>query len=140
MLEVDATVENVLPVKEAVISAAQDAGYSEMQLMRIEVVLEESFLNVVHHAYHDRGGEVTIVCELTDEGLFQLTLIDRAESFKVKPASDHTPDESIDVRKPGGCGITLIRTMTKSAVWRREDDCNILSMVFDKPSDLGASS
>lgn len=132
VLELDATFDNLLPVKDAVSAAARAAGYPDIQLLRIEVVVEEAYLNVVHHAYHDRGGEVVIVCELNDQNLFQVTIMDHADYFEIPSVSSRSGDDSIDVRQPGGCGMTLIRSMTKSAVWRREDDRNMLSMVFDK--------
>lgn len=137
VLELDATLDNLLPVQEGVSTAAHAVGYAEDQLLRIELVVEEAFLNVVHHAYHDRGGKVVVTCELTDHGLFQVTIIDHADPFDTSSTPSPGFDDVLDVRQPGGCGMTLIRSMTKSAAWQREADRNLLSMVFDPPAVAG---
>lgn len=139
VLELDATLENLLPLQQAISTAARAAGYPEEQILRIELVAEEAFLNVVHHAYHNQGGEVMVVCAVNAQGLFQVTIFDHAPPFASGPTPDPAQDDPLDVRQPGGCGMTLIRSMTRSAVWQREDNRNMLSMVFDKPVGAGTA-
>lgn len=138
ILEVDATLDYLEPVREGVCAAALSCGYSEEQVIRIELVVEEAFLNVVHHAYHDQGGAVVVACELTDSGLFQVTIIDQAPPFLGSAGTLQSVDDPLEIRQPGGCGMTLIRSMTRSAVWQREDDRNTLSVLFDRPAVAGA--
>lgn len=133
VLELDASIDNLMPVRTAVTAFALEAGYSDHQVLRIELVIEEAFLNVVHHAYHDQGGKVAIHYELTADSHLQVTIIDHAAPFFAGPDALLPPEGSIDERQPGGCGLTIIRSMTRSAIWQRDDDRNSLLMVFDPP-------
>ena len=48
VLELDATLDNLLPVQEGVSTAAHAVGYAEDQLLRIELVVEEAWQVVGH--------------------------------------------------------------------------------------------
>ena len=93
------------------------------------LALEEAFVNICHHAYIDGAGDIEISCQLENEA-FVLEIADKGKSFDMLslPAPDTTLD--IEDRPIGGLGILLIRTLSNSADYRRDDDRNVLRMVF----------
>ena len=79
------------------------------------------------------GGHAALVVdfERPDEGdAFTLDISDWGEPFDVLSLPE--PDTTRDVmhRPLGGLGVDFIRTFSKSATYQRDDDRNVLRMLF----------
>ena len=93
------------------------------------VALEEAFVNVCGYAYPEGTGEVELSCE-GDADSFVLEIADKGLAFDVLSLPDPDITLGIDDRPIGGLGVHLIRTLSDSVGYRRENDSNILRMVF----------
>lgn len=97
--------------------------------MRAELIAEELFLNVVHHAYSGRGGGLRIIA-MPGRASVALTFIDEGLPFDPtlpRPRTDDGPG-----RAPGGEGLNIVRSMSSSMAYRREDGRNILTVVLEE--------
>lgn len=113
---------------------ATAAGFDGKSLKKIELASEEAIVNVIHHSYHDLGGEIQIVIDAMTGQQIQITLSDSGEPFnplgqKERPAKK-TPLREIE---EGGIGLLLIRQcMDEVRYQRSHDNQNVLTLVKRK--------
>lgn len=108
---------------------AEEAGLDEERVFEVEIAVEELFVNVCVHAGGGRSGEVTLRADRTVEG-FLLGVEDDGPSFD--PLSFPLPDVTapLEEREPGGLGLLLVRRVADVVRWRREDERNVVTLVF----------
>lgn len=113
---------------------------------RVDLVLEELFLNVADYAYaatRDNGREhpspaaapgnspeVALTCDCREDGGFILRVTDWGEPFD--PLRQPPPDIAapLDEREPGGLGIHLVKSLASELRYQREGDANRLDCLF----------
>lgn len=100
----------------------------------IQLVLAEALNNVVEHAYEGAGiGNVVVRCTL-DPGCLELRIADIGKPLPggVLPAAEF-PDLAgpMNTLPEGGFGWCLIHELTSSVQYRRDGDCNYLSLGFE---------
>jgi anti-sigma regulatory factor (Ser/Thr protein kinase) len=124
-----AKVENLPCVIEYVQDCADHIGIDATRKYGLELALEEAFVNICHYAYPGEIGEVEISCG-READFFVLEIADQGSPFDVLSLPD--PDITLDImdREIGGLGIHFIRTLSDSVSYRRENDRNVLRMVF----------
>ena len=82
-------------------------GWSGRDLFGIELALEESLNNAIHHGNRlDESKQVLVECKLSPER-FWLRVRDEGPGFQPKLVPDCTADENLDC--PGGRGLALMR-------------------------------
>lgn len=117
-----------------VITELRRMGLGDDRAGDIEIALAEAVNNVVEHAYRESGnGTVGISCQWSKDQL-TLRIIDAGQPMRdgelplglaadVSVAFEDLPE--------GGFGWFLIRQLTRSIDYEREDGKNTLSLVFD---------
>lgn len=122
-------------IREDVVAAAEEAGVSPRQQLKLELGFEEILVNIISYAYDDPG----YVWVRTTEGDndFRIEFADHGKPFDPlekdrRPAED-TPLED---REPGGYGIFLVKQNFKSVEYKYEEMfghmANHMSMLLDK--------
>ena len=127
----EARVENLAGASEYVEECADGWGLPPKKKFGILVALEEAFVNVCGYAYPGGVGEVEISCEGDADSLI-LEIADKGLPFDVLSLPDPDITLGIDERAIGGLGVHLIRTLSDSVGYRRENGSNILRMVFGR--------
>jgi len=124
-----ATLDNLNTLTECVGACAGRFGLAPKKKFGLLVALEEAFVNICHYAYTGGEGNVEVSCTTRDDA-FVLEIADSGSPFNVLSIPE--PDTTLDItdRHVGGLGIHLIRTLSNSASYRRENNKNILQMVF----------
>jgi anti-sigma regulatory factor (Ser/Thr protein kinase) len=104
-------------------------------LSKIEIAVEELFMNIFHHAYAAKGqGKAMISCRLVDlDGavFFGVGLRDWGRPynpFAEAPRPDL--DAGIEERPIGGLGIHIVRTVAAHYCYSRSQDANELELFF----------
>jgi anti-sigma regulatory factor (Ser/Thr protein kinase) len=96
----------------------------------LEMVTDEIFNNIVTYAYRDGdGGDKWVTVEIASEdGTIRMTFIDEGAPFD--PSSAPSPDISLssDTREFGGLGIHIVRSVTDSMTYSRENGRNVLTV------------
>ncbi|MCY4301040.1 MAG: MFS transporter [Aestuariivita sp.] len=112
----------------------QPAGELEY---KIQLIVEEIFLNVVYHVFDGKDAEETVKLALFPKA-YGAQLIIEADGPEFNPLEDAPQpdlDASIDDRKVGGLGLFMVRELTDHASYERLGARNRLTFTFGKSSE-----
>lgn len=130
-----ATIEQ-LPAAQAFLkSLADQAGLDPRLAGRLELALEEVFVNICHYAYPSgKPGEIELRVLPSSEH-FVLDVLDDGQPFD--PGTLPEPDLSmpLEQRAVGGLGWFLIRQMVSELSCRCEQGRNLVSLVMRQTTD-----
>lgn len=120
-------------VEETVEAFAEEMDWSSKFTNQVQLVLEELVVNVIHYG-HDvpdhPDNEVHISMNANQN---QLVLEIKDDGIAFDPLNDGPTvdtESNFDQRKVGGLGIHLVRKLTHSISYQREDDKNKLTIVM----------
>lgn len=103
--------DRLLEVREFVLDAARQFGFSEEEASKIVLAVDEACTNVIKHAYQN-APDKTIHIEISRENeAFQVSIIDEGKSFN--PTTLKNPDlkQHLSHFRRGGLGVYLMRTL-----------------------------
>jgi serine/threonine-protein kinase RsbW len=129
-LELPAVLDGLPRLVEATGMFCKAAGIGVGPQGRIELVLEEVFVNICNYAYRDGKGNASFTFGVDDSGQVRIEVRDSGTPFDLRAAE--SPDTTLDVqdRPIGGLGIHLVRTLVKALNYRQEGGRNCLELVF----------
>lgn len=132
-LRLPARLDSVPALRELALACAQRAGLPPPLVQRVDLVLEEALMNVIHHAYAGGEGQLELECRPGGAGSLLLVLRDWGPPFdplrqpELEESLEANLEAGLDDRHPGGMGLFLIRTMAEAG-YRREAEANVLSL------------
>ena len=122
-------------IREDVMAAAEEAGVSLRQQLKLELGFEEILVNIISYAYEDPG---YVWVKTTEEGdCFRVEFADHGKPFDPLE-KDRRPSEEIPLeeREAGGYGIFLVKKNFKSVEYKHEElfgqMANHLSLLLEK--------
>ncbi len=127
-LIIDAKKENLDKVLEFINGELLKFECEEMLLTKIDIAVEEIFVNISSYAY-ENPGEVEIKCNVFEDSFMaEIELIDSGKPYN--PLKRDNPDInlSVDERKIGGLGIFMTKQFMDEVKYRFEDGKNILTI------------
>lgn len=130
-IELPGTISSLPQLQEFILAGAARNQAAPDVLLKIEMVLEEVFLNIVNHGYSGgRTGNIKAGCAFSDEKGLIVRIMDHGVPFD--PSSRPDPDTGLSVedRDIGGLGILLVRKMTDHFQYQRSHGQNILDLCF----------
>ena len=111
MLQVPSSTENLALIREFVGSTAQQAGFDQKEIAKLELAVDEACANVIEHAYgHDTTKEVIVRATLDEETL-SIDVEDTGHGFDPNSVKQEELDQLISKRKTGGLGMRLMKTL-----------------------------
>jgi serine/threonine-protein kinase RsbW len=124
-----AQIEELEPVMEWVRSQASRSGLADNQIRKVELALEEAFINVVQHAYKGGKGVVEIVCNLYPQDKLEFIVRDKGPPFNpLLQVPSIQPLAPLEEREEGGLGIALMRHSMDQILYQRQHPYNILTL------------
>jgi anti-sigma regulatory factor (Ser/Thr protein kinase) len=113
-----------------VVACATAAGLPPRRVTEIELVTEETLVNICKYAYHDQAGSIEIRCVQTATEQLNIAFVDTGKPFNLLelPLPDLTAD--VEARQVGGLGVLLIRAMVDNITYCREGGRNILCLAI----------
>ena len=122
-------------IREDVMAAAEEAGVTLRQQLKLELGFEEILVNIISYAYEDPG---YVWVKTTEEGdCFRVEFADHGKPFDPLE-KDRRPSEEIPLeeREAGGYGIFLVKKNFKSVEYKHEElfgqMANHLSLLLEK--------
>lgn len=129
-IELKALIENYSQLSDWWHNIVACWNLNNVLLNKIDVCLEEIYVNIASYAYGDKTGMVNISADKSDN---EITLKFTDEGISYNPLQKENPDItlSLDERPIGGLGIFMVKEMTKDIEYKREGNKNILILKFD---------
>lgn len=116
-------------------------GVARRDSLRLALVAEELFTNVVEHG-HGGGAEAPVRIELAvARGRLELTIEDRAAPFDPIAYAQEQPaalDGGVDERPIGGLGLHLVRQFAAEARYARIEGCNRVWILLETEASRGS--
>ncbi len=128
-LIIPANTEKLYEVLSFVHSFLLDEGCPDKVLMRIEIAVEETFVNIAHYAYQKKDGEAVIRVEATDDPkAVRITFIDSGVPYNPLEKPDPDIDIPAEKRPVGGLGIFMTKNIMDEVSYEYSNGKNVFSM------------
>jgi len=121
-LTIEAVTENLDTVLDFINSALEEGGCPLKLQTRINIAVEELFVNIAHYAYKNETGKTTIRVAVGAE----VTIEFEDEGVPYNPLEKEDPDIRASDREIGGMGIFMVKQIMGSVEYRHERGRNIL--------------
>ncbi|MFC1724496.1 ATP-binding protein [candidate division KSB1 bacterium] len=110
-IKVSCRSNNLEHIRKFVSEAAKSSGFSESEVDKIELAVDEASANVVNHAYEVKEGKEIDVEVKVDNEKFTVLVRDKGKGFD--PANINLPDMNnyLKTHKVGGLGIHLMKVL-----------------------------
>ena len=110
-LHVPSSTENLSMIRDFVVGIGQRAGFSDSDVAKLELAVDEACANVIEHAYgSDSTHEVTVKARVDAESV-QIDIVDTGSGFDPKQIEQVNLEQLISQRKTGGLGMRLIQSL-----------------------------
>lgn len=114
--------------RQAVMDFLAAHAASEQTLFAVELVLEETLMNVIWHAFRDDAKHDIELRVRIDPEAIEMHFEDDGIAFDPLQAAEPTLPASIDEAVPGGLGLMLVRKFSRSIAYQRRDERNHLTI------------
>ncbi len=129
-LTVSAVVENLDKVTDFV-NVQLDAMGCPMKIqMKIAIVIDEVFSNIVKYAYSEGNGEATVLVEaMENPSGVSMTFVDKGSYYD--PLQKEDPDITLEIneRQIGGLGILMVKKLMDDVRYEYKDGQNRLTII-----------
>jgi serine/threonine-protein kinase RsbW len=111
-------------------SGAEASHLAPQEMEKLDLVLEELFVNIARYAYAPEQGEVEVGYMVEAPGRLAVQMSDTGREFN--PLASDPPDFSRGLadRPLGGMGIHLVKIIADSICYHRSGGRNMLSFTF----------
>ena len=101
----------------------------ESTINKINIAIEEIFVNIANYAYEKNDGEVEVVCEVFEEPLkVEISFLDSGKKFNPLTYAEPDTTLALEDRKIGGLGILLAKKLMDDVKYEYVDGKNILKI------------
>lgn len=102
---------------------------------KLGLMLDELLTNVAMHAYGNQGGPVSVQVDFLAPDMLQAVIRDQGPAFD--PTGMPEPDLALALedRKVGGLGVHFVRRLAQRFSYRRDGDCNELTLGYSLVSN-----
>ena len=106
------------------------SGLTDDATFKLTLALDEIVANVVRHGFDDDREHRIEVKVTVDDRTVTASVEDDGLEFDPREAPVPDLDLPIEMRKPGGLGMHLVKATMDSVEYRRQDGRNILTVAF----------
>lgn len=130
-LEIESKNENLNLVQNYVSNFMKENGFNENDKMKVDVIVEEVFINICSYAYNGSTGPCVIELKY-DENKIIITFKDKGIQYD--PLKRKDPDITLEAedRPIGGLGIYMTKKMMDEVSYKYENYTNILTIIKNK--------
>jgi sigma-B regulation protein RsbU (phosphoserine phosphatase) len=126
MLKIKASLENLNKALDFINTELEQRGCPEDIQGKIEVAVEEVFVNIANYAYSPDSGDAVIYITVNDEAVIRFEDTGRPYNPLEKPEPDL--DKPLMERDIGGLGVFLVKKLMDNVEYERVGNRNVLVM------------
>lgn len=127
-----ARLESLPLVQEYVENLAQRSGINGKRLIQLSVALEEVVVNIINHAYGQKGrGDILVGFDDQAEAVV-VSLSDTGLAFNPLEAAEPDVEMALLDRPIGGLGIMMVKKLMDEVRYERRNNENILYLTLNK--------
>lgn len=110
-LTIESRTERLIEVRDFVSTAAREFGFSDEEVSKIALAIDEACTNIIKHAYSFDPGQHIGITVRGGSGTFEVLITDHGRQFN--PSSVPSPDmkEYLTHFRKGGLGVYLMRSL-----------------------------
>lgn len=97
-----------------------------------QFAVEELGTNIIKYGYDDQSEHTIRLSAAGEPGVFRICLEDDGHDFNPCLTPEPDPDLSLQDRKPGGWGLSLVRRMLAGMEYERRGDRNIVTVLVSR--------
>lgn len=132
---------SALPEAQAFVEQeAERAGLDPAAAGRLGLASEEVFVNICRYAYPDSAPGWVELVAWTQDGKFHLEIRDAGIPFDGPARAEPDLGATLEERQVGGLGWMLVRKMVDALSYRREDGCNLVTLIMRLSENPDAQS
>jgi len=117
-LNVPSSTENLAMIRDFVSNIGCQAGFTEAEVARLALAVDEACANVIEHAYLQEVTHEVTVRAIVDDDALRFEIVDNGRHFDPAIIQPQDVEELIRQRKSGGLGLRLIRTIMDDVQYR----------------------
>lgn len=126
-LTLEASIDNLGQVLGFIDEQLESAGCPMREQMKIDVAVEEIFVNIASYAYAPDSGSATVRIEFEqDPPAAVITFVDSGIPYDPLEKADPDVSLSLHEREIGGLGIFMVKKSMDGMTYQRENGQNIL--------------
>ena len=96
----------------------------------LELAVEEILVNIIKYAYPPNEKEyIELICDIQNPAKLMIQISDTGTPFDISKAEKPNLDAGIVCRRNGGIGIHLAKHFADQLSYKRENGCNITTLV-----------
>ncbi|NUP90829.1 MAG: ATP-binding protein [Candidatus Sumerlaeia bacterium] len=108
-------------VRGVVVQSASELGFSEEDLHKIELSVDEACANVIEHAYpKDQDARPLIIRFEAEPGVMRITVIDRGVGDHGRPGAVKSVEEYVNVQRHRGLGTFIMQRFMDEVEFSQE--------------------
>ena len=128
-LFIDATVDNLSAVMTYISDSLDYCNCSAKDKQRVQLAVEEIYINIANYAYQPDKGKAQIDCEITkNPKSVAITLIDKGKPYNPFSKDDPDINAGISDRSVGGLGVFVVKKIMDDVSYAYQDGKNIFKM------------
>lgn len=128
-LYLDATIDNLKEVMKFISDSLDYCECSTQEKKRVQLAVEEIYVNIASYAYTPDIGKVKIDCEITKKPkTVTITFTDKGKPYNPFSKNDPDIDEKISERSVGGLGVFVVKKIMDNVSYSYKDGQNILAI------------
>jgi serine/threonine-protein kinase RsbW len=110
-LTIESRTERLIEVRDFVSTAAREFGFSDEEVSKIALAIDEACTNIIKHAYAFDPTQQIAITVRGNETTFEVLISDRGRQFN--PSNIPSPDmkEYLSHFRRGGLGVYLMRSL-----------------------------
>lgn len=134
-LSIAAIFDNLSAVKDFVRRQSEMLRVPEILSGKLELVVEELFLNIVNYAHPKLKEEVEIHCSRhsvgdTENEMICIAMRDWGPPFNPLEKDNPALEQNVGERPIGGLGVYLVTQMADHCTYARQDENNCFTVCF----------
>jgi serine/threonine-protein kinase RsbW len=123
-----AKLENLDSMIKFIMDEADALGFDKKNKFHIRLSAEEILVNIINYAYPKNTGDIRITLNPKEKESLEIEIVDWGFAYNPLLREEPKTCVPLEEREIGGLGVFLTRKVMDDVRYRRDGDCNIMTL------------